>query len=288
MKTPISIVSILLSAASLPASNPATGEAIARGDAAWSRRAEGRLGAQPDPAPIGMAVAAYEEALAAAPESLEARWKLMRALYFEGEYVLVDRDSKLAIYLRGRELSDEARGLLAERVGRPALEQGKPTEISRAVADEPHAAAVHFWSAVHWGLWGRHRGVFAAARQGIAKKIRNFAEITIQVDENLENAGGHRILGRLHAEAPKIPFFTGWIDRDLAVSELERAVELAPEDLLSRFYLAEALLEHHPKRRGEALELLRDLAAHPPDPAFVVEDEKTLADVRALLVWLGG
>ncbi|MEE8277226.1 MAG: hypothetical protein V3R89_00680, partial [Thermoanaerobaculia bacterium] len=81
---------------------------------------------------------------------------------------------------------------------------------------------------------------------------------------------------------------TGWIDRDLAVSELQRAVELAPEDLLSRLYLAEALLDHHRQRRGEALELLRDLVRRQPNPDFVVEEEKTLEDARDLLARMGG
>ena len=40
-----------------------------------------------------------------------------------------------------------------------------------------------------------------------------------------------------------IPFVTGWVDRDTAVAELERAHELAPDDLLTRVYLAEALLD---------------------------------------------
>ncbi len=263
-------------------------EAIARGDAAWRRRGEGPTGAQPEPAPITEAVAAYEEALAAAPESLEARWKLMRALYFLGEFATADGDGKLAIYERGRELSDEARRMLAERVGRPDLHPKNADEIAEALAGEPDAAEVYFWSAVHWGLWGRHRGKIAAARRGVAKKIRNFAQVTIRIDEHLENAGGHRILGRLHSEAPKLPFFTGWIDRRLAVTELERAVELAPEDLLSRLYLAEALLEHHRKRRDEALALLRDLVEREPNPDFVVEEEQTLRDARALQARLEG
>ncbi len=279
----MTIVSILFTAVAAAASTAPAQEAVGRGDLAWSQRGEGHHGSQPDPGAIGRAVKAYEEALAASPGSLEVRWKLLRALYFLGDYATDGRDEKLAIFQRGRELSNESRSLLAERVGRPELHKDEPEEIAAALASEPQAASVYFWSAVHWGLWGRHRGKIAAARQGVAKKIRDFAEVTIRLDELLENAGGHRILGRLHSEAPRLPFFTGWVDRDRAVSELQRAVELAPRDLLSRLYLAEALVEHHKERRAEAVQLLRDLVGRAPDPAFVVEDEKTLEDARALL-----
>lgn len=287
MPIAFTILPTLLIAGTAAAASPLAEEAVARGDLAWSQRGEGHHGSQPDPEPIRRAVKAYEEALAASPDNLEVRWKLLRALYFLGDYATSEREDKLAIFQRGRELSDESRQLLAERVGRLELRDEEPEVIAELLAGEPQAASVYFWSAVHWGLWGRHRGKIAAARQGVAKKIRDFAEVTIRLDERLENAGGHRILGRLHAEAPRLPFFTGWVDRDRAVSELQRAVELAPHDLLSRLYLAEALVEHHKKRRDEAVELLRDLVGQAPDPAFVVEDERTLADASALLSRLG-
>ena len=38
--------------------------------------------------------------------------------------------------------------------------------------------------------------------------------------EPRQDAAGHRVLGRLHTLAPKVPFFTGWVDRDKAVAEL--------------------------------------------------------------------
>ncbi len=288
MRIAISILALFLSFDAWAVSKPPARQAIVRGDEAWERRGEGRTGATPDPDPIAEAVAAYEEALGALPDSLEARWKLMRALYFLGEHATRDSDHKLAIFRRARDLSDESRQLLAERVERPDLHRQNPVEVALAVAGEPDAGSVYLWSAVHWGLWGRQRGKFAAARQGVAKKIRRFAEVTIQIDERLENASGHRILGRLHSEAPKLVFFTGWIDRDLALAELERAVELAPGDLLSRLYLVEVILDHHRKRRDEALALLRDLVEREPNPDFVVEEEQTLRDARALQARLEG
>ena len=79
---------------------------VARGDAAWSNRAEGERGERPLPDPILEAIGAYEAALAARPESLEARWKLLRALHFAGDFVLEDRGEQRRIFDRGRQVSE--------------------------------------------------------------------------------------------------------------------------------------------------------------------------------------
>src|SRR5713101_7328637 len=57
-------------------------EDLARGDAAWLRRAEGHQGGRALPAPVGEAIAAYEAALKADPGSLDATWKLLRGYHF--------------------------------------------------------------------------------------------------------------------------------------------------------------------------------------------------------------
>jgi tetratricopeptide (TPR) repeat protein len=261
---------------------------LARGDAAWARRAQGHNDGRPAAGPISDALAAYEAALAARPDDLAARWRLMRALYFQGEFVASDPDAKLAVFARGRDLAEEGLDQLAVGLGgREVLDDLEPVEAARRLEPEPQAAAVHFWAAAHWGLWGRHRGKIAAARQGVANKIRRYAEVTIALDERFENAGGHRILGRLHAEAPKIPFFTGWVDRPFAILELERAVALAPDDLLSQLYLAEALIDYDAERRVEGIELLRRIVASQPNPDWLVEEIRAIADARARLEALG-
>jgi hypothetical protein len=126
-------------------------------------------------------------------------------------------------------------------------------------------------------------GPFKAARQGLAGKLRALAETAIALDETVEGAGGHRFLGRLHSEAPKIPFFTGWVDRDLALRHLRRALELAPEEPDNALFLATAILEHRPSESAEALDLLRRLAERQPRADHRVEDTHSLAEARRLL-----
>jgi hypothetical protein len=147
----------------------------------------------------------------------------------------------------------------------------------------PEAPAIYLWSAVNWGLWADAFGRLAAARQGVASRVRDDALVTIALDPRLEAGGGHRVLGRLHAEAPAIPFVTGWIDRERAIRELERAVELGPAEPINRLFLAEALLDHRPAARGRALTLLRELAALAPRPTALVEDTRVARQARELL-----
>ncbi|MFQ5349408.1 MAG: hypothetical protein ACE5EG_03070, partial [Thermoanaerobaculia bacterium] len=138
-------------------------------------------------------------------------------------------------------------------------------------------------AAAHWGLWGETSGAFTAARQGVARKVRDHATVAVLIDERYDGGGGHRILGRLHTEAPRIPLVTGWVDRDLAVTSLERAAALAPTEPLNRLYLADALRRFRPQRRGEAMALIEALIAGLPRPSFALEDETTLAEARRLL-----
>jgi len=257
---------------------------LERAESAWAERAAGSQGPRAAPGPAAEPVRLYSEALALDPENLEIRGKLLRALFFQGEYATRDRDAKLALFTSGQEIGEAGLDQLAERVGgRDALDRMSPEEIGNRFRAVDGAGAVYYWTGVQWGLWGRHRGPIAAARQGVAGRIRDYAMRAIEIDPLLENAGPRRLLGQLHAEAPKIPIFTGWIDRDLAIRELTQASELFPDDLLSRFYLAKALYQHDKSSRERAIGMLRNVVVTPPNPDWLVEEELVLLDARELL-----
>ena len=286
----IAVISLVLNTLWILADPARAGvaESITAGDQAWDRRAEGHQGRRAAAEPIQLAIDAYRGALDAAPDNLEARWKLLRALYFQGEFVIDDKDERLELFAMGREIADTGRLQIEQHYGmsEDSLEM-KPQEVAAVVGEDSLAAEIYFWSSTHWGLWGRYRGKIAAARQGVATKIRKFAEIVILLDETIENAGGHRVLGRLNAEAPKIPLITGWISRDRAISELRRALEIAPRDLLTHLFLAEALLEFRPEKEQEAMDILHAIVASEPDPQWLVEEIKTIEDAQAVLVRFG-
>jgi tetratricopeptide (TPR) repeat protein len=258
---------------------------LAAGDAAWARRADGHQGGRALPGPIDEAIASYERAVKEQPERLEGTWKLLRALHFKGDFTTDSTDARQKAFARGKEVAEAGIDRLARRAagGRQKLDTMSPPQAAKAVAGVPEAKPLFLWAAVHWGLWGDVFGRLAAARQGVGDRVKRYSEILIVLDERYEDAAGHRILGRLHTLAPKVPFFTGWVDRDKAVSELRRAVALGPDNLDNYVFLAEALLEHQPDKAKEAREILRRVLARQPVPELVVEQEKSLADARALL-----
>jgi tetratricopeptide (TPR) repeat protein len=260
-------------------------DTIAAGDAAWARRADGHQGARAIPGPVDEAIAAYERAVKEQPERLEGTWKLLRALHFKGDFTTNSNDARQKAFARGKEVAEAGIDRLAKRTAgsRQKLDAMSPAQAAKAVAGVPEAKPLYLWAAVHWGLWGDVFGRLAAARQGVGDRVRTYSETLIALDERYEDAGGHRILGRLHTLAPKVPFVTGWVDRGKAVSELRRAVALGPDNLDNHVFLAEALFEYQPAKAGEAREILRRVLARQPVPELAVEQAKSLADARALL-----
>ena len=259
-------------------------EAIQRGDAAWERRILGYEGARAEAAPVAEAIAAYQAALKAMPRNLEVHWKLMRALYFQGEYTVEGAQEKQAIYSRATALFAQAAKILgAIQSTKVDLDTGKPEAIARALGGVAEAPPLYFWAAVTWGSWGEVHGPMAAVRKGVATRVRDYSQVVILLDETFDEAGGHRIQGRLHAVAPRVIFFTGWIDRDKAVEHLARAMELAPNNPDNRVFYAEALLEYKKVKQAEALAILRSVLTGPTPEGREMEMERSRKSAQALL-----
>ena len=288
-------VGLLLSSTAMAqggAPGPPTSADLAAGDAAWERRAEGHDGPVPRPEPVRQAITSYERVIAADPDDDAARIKLLRALYFLGEYATGEKRAKVAVFERGREVAEIGIDRLTAGFGGEARPRWDAPAVHEALAahltDRPDAVGIYLWAANHWALWGRYRGPLSAARQGAAGHIRDYAQIVIALDPAYDRGGGPRVLGRLHHEAPRVPLVTGWIDRKKGLAELTRAVELAPGDLLNRLYWIESVIDHDKGRRGEAIEELRRLVEREPSPVDLIEELNVLVDGRELLAELDG
>jgi len=229
-------------------------EALARADAAWARRAEGDDGdGDAAPGPIDQAIRAYTEAAAAAPDALEPRWKLVRALHFAADFASPSAEEARALLDRATATADAARTLLAS-------------------ASSRDAAALHFWAAIAWGAWSQRHGVFAAVREGVMNRVHDDALAVVALDPRFEDGGAHRLLSRLHASLPRIPLLSGWVDREQALPESERALAIAPQHLGNRYLFALTLLDVAPERRAEALRVLEAVATAEPQPEQRVEE----------------
>jgi hypothetical protein len=258
---------------------------VARGDSAWARRAEGEREGRPLPGPIREAVRSYESALTARSESLEARWKLLRALHFAGDFASEDQEEKRRIFDRAKDVSDQGLALLADQVGSGVrLEEMDPEQIGsrlEATGIPPSdVARLYFWSAINWGAWSRNAGLLSAVRQGVANRIHRYTLITIALEPEYDEGGAFRLLGRLHAELPRVPFVSGWIDRNESIPLLERAYAMAPDNPGNRLLLALTLLDLAPDRRSEALELLKQVEGLIPRTSMRIEDLAMRTEAR--------
>ena len=114
--------------------------------------------------------------------------------------------------------------------------------------------------------------MMAALRKGVADRLRVHGQVALELAPDYDFAGPYRFLGRMHAVAPKVPGFTGWIDRETAVELLEEGHRRAPEHPQNRLFLAEIWLDQRPTKKQEALELLEELLIAEPRSGWVVED----------------
>ena len=259
------------------AAAPAVAEAsaLAAGDAAWERRAEGQADGRARPGPIAEAVAAYEQAVAESPQSLEAHWKLLRALWFAGDFAAPDEKAEKARYERGQEVSEQAFAVLAARAGGPeALEKARPDELPAKIPAPEHAdaARVYFWSAVNLGAWSRVAGLLQAVRAGVANRLHEDTERAVALDPGLEQGGPLRLLSRLHAELPKVPFLSGFVDRSKAMPLAEKALREYPKHPGNPFLVGLTILDLAPERREEGYRLLESAARLEPRPDHEIED----------------
>ncbi len=270
----------------LPDRNPLIVEA----DAHYGRRQEGRVGAAANPREIAQAVSGYDRA-AQAPDSAEARWKLARALYFQGAYTGQDADSQRAIYEKARRVSEEAIGILQRRGkarNAPSIEGRSPAEVAALIGSDRDGVPTFFWAAVAWGQFALASGKIQAVRTGAAEKIRDYAETVIAIDPEFEDGGGYRVLGRLHHQAPKIPILTPWVSREKAVENLRHAVAVNGRNLVNRHFLAEALADGNSAERAEAIAIEEAVVADAPSPGHLVEELAIQEEARKNLVkWKG-
>lgn len=263
---------------------PLSGQ-LADGDAHWNRRAENARGGRAQAAPIDAAIAAYERAIAAAPSSLEPRWKLMRALRFKGAYVAVSAEEKKAIYGRAKTVGDQALGVLSGQLAarKVSLAKGSEKQVADASRAIEGTAELFMWDAANWGEWALAYGKLAAARQGAADRIRRSANIAMLIDARVDGGGPGRILGRLHDQTPRIPFVTGWASSKEAVRFLTESLKVEPTSKITKTFLAEAMVANDASTKAKAVEMLRQVVTSPNHPGFAVEDAAAQDDARALL-----
>ena len=262
----------------VPEPTPDTGALLLAAEEHFSRRSIGAIDLVANPQEIDAAIDLYRKALVADPGNIEVLAKLMRSLQFRGAYTDLGIEEKKLFFDEGKRLGQAA-------VDRLEAEAGAARGLSRieALRLMKGAPALYLWTAVHWGEWGLAKGKFASARSGVASRLRDLAQTLIDMDPLFDEGAGYRMLGKLHSEAPRIIFITGWISHEKGVQYLRRAYKVAPDNPVNCAFLAEAILDHEPGKEDEARELLEHCVSLTPRPDRILEDSMYMGDARVLL-----
>jgi tetratricopeptide (TPR) repeat protein len=265
---------------------------LARGDSSWESRAAGARQGRPREKPILDAVQSYERALLAAPSALEARWRLLRALHFAGDFAFDSKQRGSDFFERAIDVSEQGIELLTAPPGNRTSPDdlnsaGLATYVDATELSRSDIARFYFWSAINWGAWSRRAGLMRAVREGVANRLNRYISVTIALEPDYDAGGAYRLLGRLHAELPRVPFVSGWVDRDLAVGLIEQAYDLAPTHPGNQLLLGLTLLDLAPARFEEARALLDQVAVLTPRASMFIEDtrmrEAAAAELQALV-----
>ena len=250
------LVVALLASGSSVAATAEVEAAIESGDRAWARRAESLEEMLAEPTRIGEAITHFRAALGADPSAIEARWKLMRALHYAIDFTTLGEEAKEA---RAREIVEVAR------------ESVEVLESAEAVEDFDRARVL-FWTAIAWGTRAQRVGLLTIVTEGVATRMHDFARDSLALDPSVDRGGALRLLSRLHATLPRVPFVSGWVDRDEALPLAERGYALDPEHPGNRLILALALEEQGDDQAERVRELLESVADATPRPDYLVED----------------
>ncbi len=161
-----------------------------------------------------------------------------------------------------------------------AHQQGVRAGERAAIYSEDDVAA-HLWYAANMGSHGLIKGIMSSLFY--IKPIEKHALIAVDLDEAFFFAAPLRLLGRFYQQCPGWPVGSG--DKNKAIDLLKSAVELSPEFLLNRYFLATVYAEK--RKRGQAKELLTEIASVTDLEPYPMYQEMVQGWAKNLLFDLG-
>jgi tetratricopeptide (TPR) repeat protein len=120
---------------------------------------------------------------------------------------------------------------------RPYYEQGR-TYADLLLQEAPQQAKGHYWKALNLCGLADVGGCLLGLK--LLPEIVAELQRAVALDPGYDQAGAHRVLGRIYYEAPGWPMNLG--DPKKSLEHLRAAVRLAPENSTNHLYLAETLL----------------------------------------------
>jgi tetratricopeptide (TPR) repeat protein len=169
--------------------------------------------------------------------------------------------------------------LLPKKYGEGYYRKGK-IYAETLIQEVPDQVAGHYWLALN--LCGQaNAGGWMMGRRLLPQIIKEL-QWTVALDPAYNQAGAHRVLGRIYFEAPAWPMSVGDLQKSL--EHLQAAVRLAPNNSTNHLYLAQTLARLHYRSLAEQqLELVLKSTQYAVKPQDLVEDHQ---EARRLLAEL--
>ncbi len=193
------------------------------------------------PGNLDKAIGLLEELKRKHPENDVVRGKLSHAFFYKG-FFEEQKKERERLFHKGMQCGNEA------------------------VTLYPEAVYGNFWYASNMGMWGMCRGIMASLKS--VDPMFKAMQIVLKRNEAFFFGGPHRAIGRLYHHAPGWPLSIG--NKRKALEHLERAVEIAPDFLCNRLWLAELLIDVGKKR--EARKQLDSVVSTRLNPDHAKED----------------
>jgi len=106
------------------------------------------------------------------------------------------------------------------------------------IREAPHRVEGHYWLAINRCGQADAGGNFLGRK--LLPRILEGLKRAVALDETYDQAGAHRVLGRIYYEAPGWPLSVGELTKSL--QHLQAAVHLSPATSTNHLYLAQTLL----------------------------------------------
>jgi tetratricopeptide (TPR) repeat protein len=146
------------------------------------------------------------------------------------------------------------------------------------IHEAPNRTEGHYWLALNLCGWADAGGYMIGLR--LLPHILEELKRAMALDETYDQAGAHRILGRIYFEAPGWPMSVGDLTKSL--HHLQAAVRLAPDNSTNHLFLAQTLYRlHYPALAQQQLEQVLKCTQH----AIRLQDlEEDRQEAQRLLV----
>jgi tetratricopeptide (TPR) repeat protein len=147
--------------------------------------------------------------------------------------------------------------------------------------EDPNRTEGHYWLALN--LCGEADACgYMVGRRLLPQIIENL-ERSLALSETYDEAGAHRVLGRIYFEAPAWPMSVGDLQKSL--HHLKAAVKLAPNNSTNHLYLAQTLYRLNFRSLAQQhLEIVLKCTQYAIKPQDLEEDRQ---EARRLLTDMG-